>query len=272
MAKKAVAVLLAAVMLAGCAGAPPATAPQSSAVSASQPWQPAQAVLWAAQKDVTKGGLRALQPRVAELERALAGAAAAYAAAPSDGSSGFVLVDGVSEALLSLAAVATGKRGEGKVVAASDPYPSIAFLLGSYYNEVGRSTDALRVLDAGLALPGGLTGQGLGTTRPHLASERGVALLKMRRWPEALTAYDSGLALAGLQAKDKARMLRGRGFALIELRRLDEAESTFRESLKAEPGNALAFNELRYIAQLRQGGPSAPSALIMPNQPGGNAR
>lgn len=270
--RKMLVVLLAAAVLAGCAQSPTTVPPQTSAVPAAQPWGPAQAALRSAQADVVKGGLRTLQPRVAELERALAGSGAAYAAAPPDGSSGFVLADGAAETLVALAAAANAMRGEGKVVAVADPYPSIAFLLGSYYNEVGRSADALRVLEAGLALPGGLTGQGLGTTRPHLASERGAALLKMKRWPEALTAYDSGLALPGLEVRDKARMLRGRGFALIELKRLDEAESTFRDSLKAEPGNALAFNELRYIAQLRRGGQAAPAQLVLPNQPAGGAR
>jgi Flp pilus assembly protein TadD len=59
----------------------------------------------------------------------------------------------------------------------------------------------------------------------------------------------------------RAVMLRGRGFALIELGRLDEAEKAYRDSLNSEPNNARALNELTYIGRLRAGGPTAPSAL-----------
>ena len=58
-------------------------------------------------------------------------------------------------------------------------------------------------------------------------------------------------------------MLRGRGLALTELKRLDEAEAAYRDALALEPGNALATSELQYIA-----GASATSpVLLLPNAP-----
>lgn len=48
----------------------------------------------------------------------------------------------------------------------------------------------------------------------------------------------------------QALALRGIGFALIELQRLDEAESTFQESLKIDPANKLAPSELAYRGDL----------------------
>ena len=57
-------------------------------------------------------------------------------------------------------------------------------------------------------------------------------------------------------------MQRGRGFALIELRRLDEAEQSYRDSLVSEPNNPNALRELTYIRQLRAGGPTAPQQLF----------
>lgn len=45
--------------------------------------------------------------------------------------------------------------------------------------------------------------------------------------------------------------LRGMGFMLIELNRLDEAEQALRDSLKLDPGNDVALNELAYIRELR---------------------
>ncbi len=49
----------------------------------------------------------------------------------------------------------------------------------------------------------------------------------------------------------KPLVLRGIGFALIELDRLDEAQLAFEASLEMEPTSELARNELIYIQQVR---------------------
>lgn len=49
----------------------------------------------------------------------------------------------------------------------------------------------------------------------------------------------------------EARALRGMGFCLIELGKLDEAEKMFTDSLKLAPGNPSALNEIGYIQELR---------------------
>lgn len=51
----------------------------------------------------------------------------------------------------------------------------------------------------------------------------------------------------------RAAALRGIGFALIDLKHLDEAERAFHESLKIEPGNKVALHELAYIKSERAG-------------------
>jgi tetratricopeptide (TPR) repeat protein len=150
-----------------------------------------------------------------------------------------------------------------EVVAVINPYPRIALYLGTYYNEIGQSTDALRVLEAGLALPT-VADQGMGEFRPHLISERGAALTALKRWPEALAAYDMGAEMTGLEGRLRGRMLRGRGFALTEMGRLDEAEKSYRDSLAVDPNNATATAELKYIAKLRAGGPTQQPGIIRP--------
>ena len=60
-----------------------------------------------------------------------------------------------------------------KVVAVGNPYRILALLLASYYKEVRKPADALRVLDAGLALPTAVPGVAMGATLPALVSERG---------------------------------------------------------------------------------------------------
>jgi tetratricopeptide (TPR) repeat protein len=145
-----------------------------------------------------------------------------------------------------------------------NPYPLACLLLGSYYNEVGRSPDALRVLDHGLALPTAVPGSVLGQTRPNLVSERGAALTVLKRWPDALAAYTAGLQLPGINDAVRGLLLRGRGFALTELGRLDEAESAYRESLAVAPNSTVALKELAYLARLRAGARPTGPELITP--------
>jgi len=149
-----------------------------------------------------------------------------------------------------------------RFVAIENPYPLASFFLGTYYNEIGRPQDALRALDAGLALPTAIPGSEAGQTRPIMLSERGIALAALKRWPESLASYDRGLTINGLDPVQRAVLLRGRGFALIELGRLDDAEKANRDSLMVEPNNPRALQELTYIQRLRAGGPMAPTGIF----------
>jgi tetratricopeptide (TPR) repeat protein len=258
--RSVIAAVLAAIAIAGTAHAAPAL-----------PWEGPQAALQATEADIRTGGVRAVAPHRDALEAALAGAGQSWkVTASDDGQTGYVLADGPSETLFVLAGAAVaankGAAKPGKTVAVINPYPRISFYLGSYYNEVGDPADALRVLDAGLALPTAM-GARLGQTRPMMVSERGAALIGLKRWDDALADYDDGLKLEGIHDADRARFQRGRGFALTELGRLDDAEAAYRDSLKFDPGNVRAEGELHYIAGLRAGRPATPGVLVMPNAP-----
>jgi len=254
-----------------CSFVPAVAETDSAAASttAAHPWENAQAVLDATDADVAKGGgFQALRPHLAELEEALAGADAAFAATDSGTGPIYVLTDGPTDTLFSLVAAAAaqdktpGTKGR-ETIAVKNPYPAIALYIGSYDNEIGRFEDALRALDKGLALYA-THGIEFGLHQPSLVSERGVALARLNRLPEALAAYEDGLKLAGIDDHGRARMHRGRGFVLTEMERLDEAEAAYRESLKFEPGNKIAIGELDYITRLRLGGAKAPSGITAP--------
>jgi hypothetical protein len=60
--------------------------------------------------------------------------------------------------------------------------------------------------------------------------------------------------------------LRGQGFALVELGRLDEAWQAYDDSLESEPNNPLAMQEMDYIDGLRAGGPVVPPQIFAPGQ------
>jgi tetratricopeptide (TPR) repeat protein len=81
---------------------------------------------------------------------------------------------------------------------------------------------------------------------------------------EALKVLDEWLGSYGKSAEPmhRARMLRAKGFALIELKRLDEAEAIFKESLRLEPNHSGALGELEYIAELRKGGATRGSEQV----------
>lgn len=77
------------------------------------------------------------------------------------------------------------------------------------------------------------------------------------QWQKSYDLFAAAESLATKQAGDEraevhARSLRGMGFALIEMGRLDDAERRFRESQKFEPDSSAARNELTYIKEQRQ--------------------
>jgi tetratricopeptide (TPR) repeat protein len=80
--------------------------------------------------------------------------------------------------------------------------------------------------------------------------EKGHVLNQTGKSREALASYENALKLSGETDDDKpqrALVLRGMGFAQIELGQLDAAKASFRKSLEIEPGNKLALSELKYI-------------------------
>ena len=264
--------LVAAVMLAAFAAAaagcttpnatqPGSIAPQAGAVE--RPWERGLAVVRAADADLLKGGIRAIRRHVMDLEDVLADADHAFSAARASTDPVYVLTNGPTESVVALAAAQkSGGMPGARVVAVQNPYPLASFFLGTYYNEIGRPQDALRVLDAGLALPAAPMGSDSGQAQQVLLGERGIALAALKRWDDSLASYDRALAIGGQMNEDRGMLLRGRGFALIELNRLDEAEQAYRESLMVDPGNPRALQELTYIARLRAGGPMAPTGII----------
>jgi tetratricopeptide (TPR) repeat protein len=232
---------------------------ESTAADSEQPWQHAQVVLDAAAQDITtRGGIRGIENELSDLENALANAVPSSSPIGISDDEAIVLTDGPAQVLM-LAAIEKTTKFK-KLTAVADPYPLISFYLGSYYNEIRSPANALRVLNAGIAVTDA-DGLGLGEHDADLVTEKGAALNEMKRFDDSLSTYTRGLNLASDTDPDKARMYRGIGFALTELGRLDDAESAYRKSLLCEPGNARAANELQYISQLRAGMGRTPGVL-----------
>lgn len=226
-----------------------------------QPWAEDMSLLETAVARIPADGVVSLASYVDDLEKALARAKKSEALAAKNG---IVLTDGTAHTLLALMA-SRSDAAHTSVMAVDDPYPLIGFYLGSYYNEIHEPDEALRVLDAGLALEDETLG--MGETLPALISERGAALNELKRFADSLANFDKGLALAGLEDTDRARLYRGRGFALTELGRLDEAEEAYRKSLTCQPNHPGALNELQYIEGLRHGAKAKEPSISIPKAP-----
>ena len=74
---------------------------------------------------------------------------------------------------------------------------------------------------------------------------------------EALELYGSAQELAGYvddpqrKRRESARACRGQGYALVELKRLDEAEARYQACIAIDPADKISPGEIDYIRQLR---------------------
>lgn len=221
------------------------------------PWEKAQALLDKVTPELAAGGIKALAPHVGEFEQALADADKPFEGGERD--TVVLLTDGMMDQMAAIAAASKAMPGK-KIVTVPDPYPVMALYLGSYYNEIGKPAEALRVLERE-------KNRNIGTTGDHVAaltSERAISLLQLGRLGESLATYDEGLKLDNIDDAGKARMHRGRGYVLCEMGRLDEAEAAYKESLKFEPDNRIALSELEYIAKLKKGGKKETGGIVLP--------
>ena len=90
---------------------------------------------------------------------------------------------------------------------------------------------------------------------PTLLCENALILGRMGKHAEALDIYiEAAKSRKWAPVDQHARALRGAAIALIDLGDLDKAEAFLNDSLKLEPGNRVALNELQYIRKLRSGG------------------
>jgi tetratricopeptide (TPR) repeat protein len=111
--------------------------------------------------------------------------------------------------------------------------------------------------DFAAALPFLLKAVELSPANAQFLSELGHVYQNGKQWPKALETFDQ--AVAGARTlPDKAnnsaelrRALRDRGFPLVELNRLDEAEKVYAECLELDPSDATAKGEPNYITSLR---------------------
>lgn len=212
------------------------------------------AVVQAALTAFSEKGYAAMDGLAPGLQAVLDHAPSPYPQVEIRGSLVIVRADDEETAIsLGLAGAMQANGANRQVASRFNVYPMAALMLGSWANERRDADGAVKALSRGLTIQPG---------NALLASELGAAFTLQHKWPDALAVYQTALeANPVMGKKDLARLLRGKGFALIELGRLDEAETAYRQSLEAEPNHGGAQHELAYIAGLRKGKPAQPTDI-----------
>jgi tetratricopeptide (TPR) repeat protein len=124
-------------------------------------------------------------------------------------------------------------------------YGRASYMLGFMLVEQGRFVEALNVLNRALAWE---------PASVPLIHEK--VLIRTKRFQEARSLFDDALSRPDLMIpSERARLMRGKGFVLIEFGELDEAEKVFQESIALDPSSQMAHRELREIntRRLREG-------------------
>jgi tetratricopeptide (TPR) repeat protein len=123
------------------------------------------------------------------------------------------------------------------------------FLRGYALIELGRTGEARAALERAVQLA---------PREAHYRSELAELYAREKRWDDALAAFDASAKVAeeSVQPERKnvelGRALRGKGFVLVELGRMEEAEAIYRKCLEIDPTDTKAMNELRYVQSRRQ--------------------
>lgn len=152
---------------------------------------------------------------------------------------------GMTDALLYSAASATAKPPVSSVVIG--PAWAMAYWGRGYaYNEMARYDDAIVELRKALTLA---------PDDSQYQVELAYSYQQKHDWKQSLSLYQSALDYAEITTSQvpemKCKALRGQGYDLVELHRLDEAEIAYRACLKLQPNEPKSLGELEYIRQVR---------------------
>jgi tetratricopeptide (TPR) repeat protein len=220
------------------------------------------------EKAIRVSNLAQLEPMIPDLQRVVANAPAQWPMVDRQSATTVIRLNDNARALTVLLLVAAAEGEAAKAAKSGDSstsavtvyntYGLAAFLLGSHAVEMRQPEEAITWLDRGLAFqPDNLM----------LVTEKGSALTLQHRFADAVALYDAqpprDALLQALDPGGEARLLRARGFSLIELNRLDEAETAYKQALALEPDHGGAKAELDYIRQLKAGTVKPQPADVM---------
>jgi tetratricopeptide (TPR) repeat protein len=210
-------------------------------------------------------GVKGIAPLIPDLRAVLDRAPAAYPKVEVQGGRAVIRTFDATEGVSLSLALRSGRHPSGakptSISIEFPVYPAAALLLASYANETGDHAAAIGYLDRGLALQ---------PNEAILTAEKAAALAGLGRYADELDMLD-GWFYANVFAppSQQARLHRARGFALIELKRLEEAEQAYQRSLELAPDHPGAQQQIAYIRHLRAGGARGSAVMTTAGQAAG---
>jgi tetratricopeptide (TPR) repeat protein len=126
-----------------------------------------------------------------------------------------------------------------------------AYFLRAYgLIDLGRYAEARQSLEKAIGMSPG---------NAHYVSELASLYRLEKNWKEALANYETAAQLARDFSPPESRVielgeaLRGKGYVLVELGRLDDAEAIYKQCLEINPADKVAIGELGYVqSRLKQ--------------------
>lgn len=175
---------------------------------------------------------------------------ARYEGRYNDDKTQFFCTRSPTESLLYLLEFSNRKKDGGKRTAkvVSSDWAYAYYLKAYALQEIGRLPEARPSLERALALS---------PRNSQFLSEQANMYQREKNWPLALQTFQLAEAAAKEVSPPKAKNMdlsrawRGMGYALVELKRLDEAEKMYRQCLELDKNDSKASNELRYIQNLK---------------------
>lgn len=157
--------------------------------------------------------------------------------------------EGLADGLI-YAALGSKTAAAGTVEVLGPAWAKAYWARGYAYDEMARYDDARRDLDKALALS---------PMNSQYQSELAYVYLRKADWTKALALYNGAVDNAGISGAGgpaevvslQCKALRGQGYALVELHRLDDAATAYKACLKLTPGEPKSVAELGYIQDLR---------------------
>jgi Flp pilus assembly protein TadD len=120
-----------------------------------------------------------------------------------------------------------------------------AYFLKAYgLIDLGRHAEARQALEKAISMS---------PKNAHYMSELGSLYRLEKDWNGALAKYETAAQLAREFSPPDSKVielgeaLRGKGYVLVELGRLDEAEATYKQCLEINPADKMAMGELGYV-------------------------
>lgn len=157
---------------------------------------------------------------------------------------------GLKDMLFYLAEAAQHPGPSGKAIAVGKAWAMAYWARGYAYGELGQFEKSRDELEKAIRLA---------PKDSQYNGELGFAYQHLRDWDRSLAAFEIAEKYADLTANtpaDIARMkcrgLRGRGYDLVELNRLDEAAQTYYACLHLVPDDQTSLKELGYVRQQLQ--------------------